>query len=199
MKNINKLTLISMIATSTLVAADISIEAIGLNLGSSNSSYSQTNNQGSISLGNTPDKSFNSYELFTTIKNLEIYNMKPYISYTYSSNDELKHQYLLAGLNKYYNHDKINLYAGALVGYGQLDWKYDPINNAKDKNVDANSFIAGIQLGFEYPLNTKLSLGFNSKYLIHNYETNLNPTNTISSTIEHKDTLSLSFGVNYSF
>ena len=198
-----KILSISLLTTSLLFSSDITIDSIGINLGVSNSDYKQTNHQGTISLGNTPDKSFNSYELYTVLNSLsdmcKEHDMKPYISYTYSSNDEVQHQYLLVGINKYYKHNNYNLYAGVLGGYGQLDWKYDPLNNSNDKNVDANSFIAGVQLGVSYPLNNNISLGLNSKYLIHNYETNLKPTSAISATIEHKDTLSLSFGVNYSF
>ena len=198
-----KILSLGLLTTSLLFSSDISIDSIGINLGVSNSDYKQTNHQGTISLGNTPDKSFNSYELYTVLNPLsdmcKEHDMKPYISYTYSSNDELQHQYLLVGINKYYKHKDYNLYAGILGGYGQVDWKYDPINNAKDKNVDANSFIAGIQLGATYPIADKITLGLNTKYLIHDYETNLNPSNTVSATIEHKDTLLLSFGINYSF
>lgn len=205
MKIIHKITLLGLLSSSTLLANPI--DSIGFNIGKANSDYKQTNNQGVILLGNTPDESFNSYEIYTTLNPIldtcKTYNMKPYIGYTYSSNSELKHQYLLAGINKYYNHTvankELSLYAGVLVGYGQIDWKYDPLNNSSSKNVDANSLIAGIQLGANYPINEKYSVGLNTKYLVHNYETDLNPSSGVSSTIEHKDTISFSLGISYKF
>ena len=205
MKTIHKLTLLALLTSSNLLANPI--DSIGLNIGTAQSNYKQTNNQGSIILGNTPNESFTSYELYTTLKPLSDIckekNMKPYIGYTYSDNSDLKNQYLLLGLNKYYQHTvsnkELNLYAGLVVGYGELNWKYDPINSAKDKTKNASSLIGGIQLGIDYPIANNISLGVNTKYLVHNYKTNLNPSDSVSSTIEHKDTLSLSLGLSYKF
>ena len=198
-----KILSLSLLTSTLLFSSNISIDSIGVNLGNSNSDYKQVNHQGSIILGNTPDKSFNSIELYTTLNPLsdicKEYNMKPYVSYTYSSNDDLKHQYLLLGLNKYYNHNNYELYAGLLGGYGQMNWKYDPLNNSKSKKIDANSFIAGLQLGVNYSVNDKVSLGLNTKYLVHNYETNLNPTAGVSATIEHKSTSTIMLGLSYKF
>lgn len=204
MKNITKkLTLISLLATSSLVASDISINSLGINIGASSMNYSQKDHQGNITLGNEPDKSFNQVEVFTTLNPIcdmsKKKNMKPYLSYTYSSNTDLKHQYILAGINKYYTHSTITYYTGTLVGYGQLDWRYNPLNSSKDNNYDANSFIVGIQGGVEYPIQTNLSLNLNAKYLVHNYDTQLEPTNTVKSTISHDSTTSLSVGLVYRF
>lgn len=203
MKSLNKIIAMSLLASSTLLANKISIDTIGINLGKINSSYSKKDNSGSIALGNTPDESFSSIEVFTTLNPVsEIckkYNMKPYLSYTYSHNADLKHNYLLAGANKYYEHNKISLYSGLLLGYGQMDWRYDPLNSSKSKNEDANSFIAGIQAGALYPVSNKLSLGLNGKYLIHDYETKLNPSSGISSKIEQKRTYGVSLSLAYKF
>lgn len=202
MRILEKITLLSIAAASSLVASDSIVDTIGLNIGASHSSYNQTNHTGVVPNINS-DKSFNAYEIYTTLNPIsdicKKYNMKPYISYTYSTNSDLKHQYLLAGVNKYYNHNSFELYAGVLGGYGQIDWKYDPLYSSKDTNVDANSFIGGLQIGMNYLLTDKLSLGINSKYLIHNYQTNLKPSNGVYSTIEHDSTASVSFGVGYSF
>lgn len=194
---IQKIMPLYLLVTSFALASDIAVDSLGLNIGTSNSSYSQTNNSGTIVLGNEPDKSFNSYEFYATLKN-DIYGMKPYVSYTYSNNSDLKHQYLLAGLNKYYQYKKITLYAGVVGGYGQLDWKYDPLNNSQKKIEDTNSFIAGIQVGVEYPLSNKFAVSLNSKYLIHDYETDLKTTNA-TSTIKHDSSFLVSIGVKYSF
>lgn len=204
MKNrlIKTIALSTILASSTLLANDSLINQMGINLGKSSTDFSQKDKTGSISLGNNPDKSFNSIEVFTILNPLtdicKEYNMKPYASYTYSSNSELKHQYLLVGVNKYYKPSKlpVELYAGVVVGYGQIDWKYKPLST--DNNVDANSLIGGVQAGLNYPLNEKLSLNVNSKYLIHDYKTNLKTSNA-QSTIEHDSTATISMGLVYKF
>ena len=66
------------------------------------------------------------------------------------------------------------------------------------KNVDANSFIGGLQLGVSYPIDEKFSLNLNTKYLFHNYETDLKTTNA-TATIDHDRTSSIGFGVEYKF
>jgi hypothetical protein len=198
------LTLSTLLASSSLLANDSVINSMGLNLGVVNSDSDQKNTNGAIIFGNEPDSSFNQLELYLTLNPLtetcKEYNMKPYISYTYSSNSDLKHQYLLLGVNKYYTPSNIDLelYMGALLGYGQIDWKYDPLNNSFNKNVDANSFIGGIQLGVKYPLSEKLSLNLNGKYLFHSYETDLKTTNA-TAVIEHDRTSSFSLGLEYRF
>lgn len=203
MKVIKTLSISTLLASSSLLANESLVNSIGLNIGAAHSSYTQKDHQGSITLGNTPDKSFNTYEIYTTLNPImdmcKKYNMKPYISYTYSSNDDLKHQYLLAGVNKYYNHNSLELYAGALGGYGQIDWKYDPLHSSKNINADANSFIGGLQIGANYLINEKLSIGINSKYLIHDYQTQLKPSDGVYSTIEHDSTSNISFGLEYRF
>lgn len=202
MIKVNKKVLGVFLGVGVLFASDI--DTLGINLGKSYTSYNQTNTSGTITLTNNPDKYFNSIELYTTLKPIMSFckdnDIKPYISYTHSKNSELKHQYLLVGLNKYYNLNstKLNLYAGILAGYGQIDWNYDPLNNSTSKNVDTNSFIGGIQLGTTYNLTEKLSLNLNSKYLLHNYETDLKKTNA-TTTIEHDRTASVGFGLGYRF
>jgi len=198
------LILTTFLASSTLLANDSVVNSMGINLGVSNSNSDQKNTNGTIILGNEPDNSFNTTELYLTLHPLtnicKEYKMKPYISYTYSSNSELKHQYFLLGINKYYtpSNTDLVLYTGLLGGYGQIDWKYDPLNNSFNKNVDASSFIAGIQLGASYSLSEKLSLNLNGKYLLHNYETDLK-TSTASAEIEHESTINVSLGLEYKF
>ena len=63
----------------------------------------------------------------------------------------------------------------------------------------ASSLVGGVQLGLNYPLTNSLKLNVNSKYLRHNYETKLEPTNTASASLEHKSTASLGLGLVYSF
>ena len=197
-----KLILTTSLFGSMLLGSDISVNSVGINLGKSHSSYDQENLSGNIILGKTPDESFDSIEVYMTVNNLfERNDIKPYLSYNYSKNDDLKHQYVLLGLNKYYNpkDTKSVLYAGVLGGYGELRWKYDPLNSSKNTNVDAASFMAGIQLGMNYPLSSNVSLGLNGKYLFHDYETKLNPSTGVFSKINHEDTSVISLGLEYKF
>lgn len=184
-----------------MLASEISVNEIGLNVGISHSSYTQTNRNGSIVLGNEPDKNFTSYELFTTLEGVfSNEEIKPYISYTYADNSELKHQYILAGVNKYYMpSDSLKLYAGVLVGYGELSWKYNPLNNSKDNDHKATSAMVGVQAGVNYPLFSSLSLNLNLKALAHNYEAELNPNDTATAQIKHKYTTTAMVGIAYAF
>ena len=69
-----KILTLSLLTSSILLANNI--ESLGLNLGKINSSYSKKDHSGSIILGNTPNESFDSFEIFT-ILNKKIYGMKP--------------------------------------------------------------------------------------------------------------------------
>ena len=74
-----KILTITLLTSSVVFASSFSVDSIGLNVGKANTNYKQINHQGSIDLGNTPDERFDSYEIYTTLKN-EIYGMTPYIS-----------------------------------------------------------------------------------------------------------------------
>jgi hypothetical protein len=194
----------TLIASSTLLANDSIFNSIGVNLGKSYTSYSHKNNTGYIILGDESDDSFNSTELYTTFNTMinccKENDIRPYLSLTYSTNFDLKHQYLLAGLSKYYTPEsvKLELYLGALLGYGMLDWKYDPLNNSLSKDVDANGFMGGFQLGASYPINDKFSIGLNGKYLFTDYDTELKTANA-NATITHDRWSTIAINLEYSF
>jgi hypothetical protein len=137
MKLLKKVLVTSILANTCIFANSLAIDSIGINVGKSYLPYNKEDKTGSIILGNEPNESFNQVEVYSTLKPImqvcKDNNLKPYISYSYSKNDDLKHQYILAGVNKYHSYQKSNLYAGVLAGYGQLDWQYDPINKAKVK------------------------------------------------------------------
>lgn len=200
MKQILKtLTLSSILASGLLASEDSLIYSLGLNMGVSHTPYTQSNSNGSITLGNTPDEKLNSYEIYTVLNPLtdlcKQKNMKPTISYTYSNNSDLKHQYILAGLNKYYH----NSYAGIVLGYGELEYRYNPLNSSKTNDYTATSPIIGLQTGYDYLLTKNLTLGFNSKALYHDYEATLNPNNTATSLLEHDYTINASVGIEWRF
>ena len=194
-----KIVLITSLA-SVLFASDISINTLGFNLGISHSDYSQKDNQGSITLGNKPDKIYKAGEVYTTLNGLlKNSTMKPYVSLTYSTNTELKHQYLLAGVNKYYKINNLDIYAGILAGYGELTWKYDPLNSSKNKDYTSTSPMIGIQGGILFPYRKNIQIGINAKYMLSNYKTNLEPTSSISSEIIHNRVSFIGIGFNFSF
>lgn len=201
---LNAITLSTILASSSLLASDISINSIGANIGKSHTSYEQNNKAGTIILGNTPDKYFNSLELYMTLNPiLEIckkYDIRPYLSLSHSRNSDLAHNYMLAGFNKYYKptSSELELYAGVVGGYGQMNWRYDPLNNSTKKDADANSFIAGVQAGVSYPVAKRVSLGVNTKYLAHNYGTDLKTTNA-TATIEQSSTIFVGLGLEWKF
>jgi hypothetical protein len=117
MKIFKEVTILSLLSISSLVANDSIINSIGINLGLSSMDSSQKDISGSIILGNQPDETFGSVEIYATLNPImsicKANNMKPYISYTYSRNSELNHHYGLVGVNKYYDMSDISLYGGA--------------------------------------------------------------------------------------
>jgi len=200
MKNINKIILLSTLTSSIVFSSEISIDSVGFNLGVSNTPYSQENPKGSITLGNTPDKQLNSYEVYTNLKSVYTNKtLKPYMSYTYSYNKDIKNQYILIGLSKYYTHKELKLYAGLLTGYGELKYKYNPLNSSKDNDYKANSLILGVQTGVNLPLSPSIALNVNAKYLYHDYKTSLEPNDTTKASITYKYTSSLGVGLLYKF
>lgn len=198
MKYFTKSLIALSLASSSLLASDISLDSIGINVAQSHSNFHQTNQNGTVTLGNEPDETFNSYEIYGILKK-ELFNMKPTLSYTYSSNTDLKHQYLLVGLTKYYKLTKASLYAGLLGGYGELKWKYNPLNNSKSNDYTSTSLVGGIQAGIEYKLSNSLAFNLNTKALYHDYDAKLNPNNTTTTTISHNATTLVGVGLKYSF
>lgn len=194
-----KIITLTLLASSLMLAAEIS--EIGVNIGVSHTPYTQTNSNGSITLGNEPEQNFASYELFTTLKGVFPQDdVKPYISYTYSYNSELKHQYVLLGLNKYFAPtQRLSLYVGMLAGYGEMSWSYNPLNNSKENDYEATSAMVGVQVGVNYPLIGNVALNLNLKTLAHNYETNLDPNNTATAELKHNYTTTAMLGVAYKF
>jgi len=200
MNNILKKITLSVATSTLLFSADLAVDTVGINLGKAYTDHSVEHNMGSVLIPHHPYKNYTAIELFTTLEAInEDEDIKPYISYTYSKNDDMKHQYLLAGVNKYYKHETLDLYAGVVGGYGYLHWDYNPVNNTTDNKHSVNSFILGLQAGFEYPVVEKLALNFNTKYLLHDYDTHLEPTTTESSTVTHDKTLFIGLGLSYKF
>jgi hypothetical protein len=201
MKNILLKTMIfASLMLSTSSFADISLDSVGFNVGMSHINYKQKDNTGSIILGNEPDEKFITGELYTTLKGIcNREDMKPYLSYIYGKNSELQNHILLGGINKYYKVKNTKLYTGIVAGYGLLRWGYNPLNNTKDNDYTAKSFLGGIQFGFNYPIKDNYELSTNIKYILHNYKTDLIPNNTASSVIEHKSSILFSIGINYFF
>ncbi|MEA3354287.1 MAG: hypothetical protein U9Q33_10780 [Campylobacterota bacterium] len=206
MKKTFKLVVLSSIISTFLFASDnnssnsIVVDSIGLNLGKLYSDHSQKNHNGIITVTHHPYKNHTGAEIYLTLNGVfDEDDLKPYFSISHSNNDDMTHDCILAGVNKYYKHDHFDIYAGVLGGYGQLDWGYDPINGTKDNNYDANSFIIGLQGGVEYPIDDTLSLGVNAKYLLHDYETQLEPSNSFNATVTHDKTIFLGLGINMKF
>ena len=126
-------------------------------------------------------------------------DVKPYMSYTHSNNGDIKNQYVLIGLNKYYSYKRTDLYAGLLLGYGELKWKYNPLNNSKDNDFTTTSLIGGLQLGLKYPITQHVSVNLNTKFLIHDYKTKFNPNNQAILEIIHDFSSHIGFGLVYKF
>ncbi len=60
-------------------------------------------------------------------------------------------------------------------------------------------WLQGVQIGTEYPIEKGINIGLNAKYLIHDYETDLIPSTSVKTVINHKSTAFIAFGINYTF
>jgi len=198
MKLLTKVFILSAFLVSTTIANENIVDSIGINIGSSNSSYSLTNN---IDVS-TPDESLTSIKLYTKFNPFtdlcKKYNMKPSVSYTASQNDELKHQYLLLGINKYYKlEDNYQLYTGLDLGYGELEWKDSPIKGSDNNNYTATNPMIGINGGLNYFIDNSFYIDINVEYLYHGYETKLKPTYNTRGSFKHDDTFNISLGFGW--
>jgi len=189
-----------LLTSSLLFAEALHVESVGVNVGVASIEAKQSNTSGTITLAHQPDESFASAELYALIDGVfEDKSKKITTNYIYSSNSDIQEHNLLLGVNKYYEYKKYNLYAGALAGISRLKWKYNPINNAKDKDFYSTSFTAGVQGGVEYPLSNTLLIGINAKYLYSGHKANLNPSTGVSGDIKHHNLFALNLGVRVSF
>jgi peptidoglycan-associated lipoprotein len=199
MKMINKLALLSMI-TSTALFGEITTDRLGLHLGYGTIAYDKSDKQGTIDMEKPETSFFPAIEIFGTFNGvLKNQTLKPFVSYTYLSNDDFKQHYLLAGINKYYPNNNLTYYAGAYTGISSLKWQYDPLKTAKDKEPTSNALILGVQGGLEYPLKDNLSLDLNFKGMYHNHQTDLEPSSDISSEVTSDYSTFVGIGLVYAF
>ena len=201
-KNIFKIALGLVVVSSTLLSYEIKMESIGFAGGNAKTPLVQHNKDNKEIVIDKLDDNFKTMELYTVLKPIEEIGMNPYLSYTYSYNEQFINYYVMAGLNKYYKiSSSSKLYLGVLGGYGQMKWEFDPINGS-DNDVSTQSYILGVQGGVSIPLENlpsdKLSLDINVKYLSHEYITNLK-TSATTSQIEHYETMLAQVGISYRF
>jgi len=194
---LQKIILLSGLVSGCLLA-DISLDRVGGNIGIGYSDYSQKTNTINLQ-SNNPSKNFSALEVDGTFNGVFTNkSLQPFVSYTYSNNSDLTHQYLLAGVNKYYPHNDIIYYAGVYTGYSLFQWDYNPMNSTKENTYTSKSPLLGIQGGVEYPINENLSFDINLKTMIHDHNTQLE-SNSITDEINHDTTFFGGIGLVYRF
>ena len=195
-----KIIIPSLLVASSLVYSDVKLDSMGVNFGCAEMNYKQTDNKGSVILARELDESFKHAELYTLLGG--VFNddsWKPTINYMHARNDDFRNNILAVGINKYITFGKFDIYGGLLGGMGRLKWENNPINNAKDIDYKATSFVAIAQVGAEYELSKKFLVGLHAKYYLNDYEADLQPTNTTQTTITHDNGCSLSLGLRIRF
>lgn len=181
-------------------AEGIALDSLGFNVGYTKMNYHQKNELGTITLGREPDGQMAHLELYGLIGGVfDNPTIKPTINLLHAWNNDLSNTLLLAGVNKYYLFDSFNLYAGLLGGAGQMKWEYNPINYSKNNDYGASSLIGAVQAGVEYPLNKKVLLTLNAKYMIHNYTAELQPVGGAHAELQHYGSCWVSAGVRIRF
>lgn len=197
MKLINKLLASILLVSPFISASDINLDSIGVNLGNTKMASKQIDDVGTITLAKDPDDTMRHIEIYALLGGVfDDSTIKPTLNYIRAWNNDIRTNTVLVGVNKYYVFDNYNLYAGILGGVGQLKWEYNPINNTKDIDYKASSLVGAIQLGAEYPINKKISFNVNTKYMLHNYSTELQPVSGTQSELQHKNSCLLSIGLS---
>lgn len=200
MKNIYKLALPLILASSLLNASDIGIDSVGINVGMASINAMQNDKQGSVTLANEPDETYTHIEIYTLLDGVfEDKTLKPSINGVYNINDEFKNITLTIGLNKYFEYDDFNLYVGALAGMGELHWSYNPLNATSVEDTSSDSLVGTLQAGAEYKISKTILATLNAQYNIHSYKTTLRPTSSTKTEIEHTNSHSLSLGLRFLF
>lgn len=201
MKYLIKVVIISLVATTLLFSDDIKVDSIGVNVGVSGMHHSKQDKLGSLELSKTPDNIYVEYDIYALLGNIfEDKDSKVYVNYTFGDNSDLQKHMLLVGLHKELPLSDVNkYYIGVFIGYGMLDWQYNPLNNSKDNDAQSYSPIFGVNVGLDYPISQNYSVVLGSKVMLHEYETHLQPNTSVSSTISSNYSASLSFGLRYDF
>ena len=188
-KNITIFLLSNIITSTTLFSQDTEIESIGFNAGYSKMFYTSEK----IDI-DKPKTNFYNLELYTILNNFFTNNsFKPTLNYIYSKNKHIDSNSLFIGLNRYDNFEKFKFYTGLLIGYSELNWKFD--NN--EKKYTHNGVTGGFQIGMEFPFTDSLEFNIDTKYLLYQRKVDLRPQYDVQFT--HTGTLSLSFGLKYLF
>lgn len=160
-QNIHKLIVVGLLTSGISLAADVGVESMGFNAGITKITYIVDSQ-----VTTTPKTVGSSFELYSTLSNVFANkNIKPTFSYIYNRNSDVKNHTALVGLNQYYQFNYFDVYSGLLVGYGKLE-----LNN----DYSLKSVVGAAQVGLEFPMSQHFSFNFNSKFFVHNYESNLN-------------------------
>ncbi len=198
--DIKKICLAGILVLSVASAEGFGVDRIGLMIGQSSISFESTNEQGTIVLDTEPEESFLTMEPYITFGGVGL-GLSPYVSLSQSSNDVLSQTNLLLGISKYFEvqGSNIELYGGLLAGYGLLTWDTNPIGKSGKEEMTTNSYVGGIQAGFDYALTKNFLLGLNAKLLAHEYVTDLADTQNNKGTIKHNSTIFAGLALTYKF
>jgi len=198
---INSLILPSLLLSTLTVANDniydnsIGFDAVGANIGYAHMYYDQSGS----SVTHQPSADFLNFEIYTHLKNVfEDRSIKPTINYVLNTNSDMSNDTFLVGVNKFHYFDKFDAYYGALIGYGGLKWKYDPLVSSISNDLSSTSIVGGLQGGLEFPMTNSLSFNLNSKYLLHDYVMQVS-TPSQSAKFTHNATFSLALGLKWTF
>ena len=187
--NISLFLLSNIITSTTLFSKDTTIESIGFNAGYAKMFYTSEK----IDI-NKPKTNFYNLELYTIADNFFDNNsFKPTLNYIYTKNKNIDSNSFFIGLNRYDSFDNFKFYTGLLLGYSDLNWKF----NDNEKRYSNSGATGGFQIGMEFPFTNALEFNINTKYLLYQRKIDLQPQYDIKFT--HTGTLSLSFGLKYIF
>ena len=190
-----QLLLSTMLLYSSVFAYDI-----GVNLSYNHLQIKQTNSDNIILGDNTPKSNGLGVEVYYRGDCLLIddASIKNYFSLKQTHTSNTDTYALLGGINKEFQYNTLTLYSGVLLGYGFLEYAYNPLSNSSVHDNRANSTLYGAQLGLKQPIYKNSYLQIEARYIRSDYDANLESSGILSQ-ITQKDQSSLSIGYGYSF
>jgi len=180
-----------LLASTALLAADVGINA-------SKGAYTITESYPTAIV--KPNTDVSGAELFLTNDALfiERESLKNYSSFTFNKTANTSELSLLVGLVEEYKVSSATLYAGALVGYGQLSYDFNPLGTSLVQNKTTTSALYGVTAGAKYSITENFFVNVNLKYMRNNYEVALQE-GTTTGNIKHESLYSAGLGFGYSF
>lgn len=154
------------------------------------------NEMGNVELLNSQQKSAENISLEIGYAKSE--NIDYSINYEKVNTKDVDFDNIYLNVKYKFPQDKFTPYVGVNLGYSQMQWNKNPIES-KENDIKSSSYLIGLNTGILYDLGNKASIVLNYAISKLDHETNLEPTSSKISSIEHDYLQTFSLGFRKSF